>query len=57
MCILQDAVWINQHALPHGLQALEVRCGQGYGARWLLAPAPGVGLPMFRGFLEPRAFI
>ncbi|XP_033120326.1 uncharacterized protein LOC117119601 [Anneissia japonica] len=46
--ILDEAVWINIHSLPHDVVALEVRCLGGYGARWTADGAK------FRGFLEPQ---
>jgi hypothetical protein len=47
--ILAGAVWINVHALPHDIQALEVRQKDGFGCRWVLTPRIA-----FRGFLEPH---
>lgn len=46
--ILDNAVWINAHMLPHDVAIVEVRVAEGYGARWL---ADGSA---FRGFLEPH---
>eukprot|EP01087_Luapelamoeba_hula_P019563 TRINITY_DN6489_c0_g1_i1.p1 TRINITY_DN6489_c0_g1~~TRINITY_DN6489_c0_g1_i1.p1 ORF type:complete len:444 (-),score=81.74 TRINITY_DN6489_c0_g1_i1:27-1358(-) len=46
--LLQNAVWLNIHMLPHDLAFLEVRVAEGYGARW---SADG---SEFRGFLEPQ---
>ena len=46
--ILDNAVWINVHMLPHDIAIVEVRVAEGYGARWL---ADGSS---FRGFLEPH---
>ena len=48
MQILGDASWINIHLLPHDLKVIEVRCCEGYGARW---SHDGTA---FRGFLEPQ---
>lgn len=48
MRILKDASWINIHLLPHNLKVIEVRCAEGYGARWSHDGAA------FRGFLEPQ---
>ncbi|XP_078342093.1 uncharacterized protein LOC144627941 [Oculina patagonica] len=48
MCILGDASWINIHKLPHDLKVIEVRCAEGYGARW------SYDGKVFRGFLEPQ---
>ena len=48
MRILGDASWINIHMLPHDLKVIEVRCAEGYGARW------GHDGKVFRGFLEPQ---
>ncbi|XP_022801814.1 uncharacterized protein LOC111339424 [Stylophora pistillata] len=48
MRILEDASWINIHCLPHGLKVIEVRCIEGYGARW------SYDGKVFRGFLEPQ---
>lgn len=48
MKLLADAAWINLHALPHGVKVLEVRCSEGYGARWSCDGTE------FRGFLEPQ---
>lgn len=45
--ILHSAVWINIHTMVDG-SLLEVRCKEGYGARWSY---DGV---KFRGFLEPH---
>ena len=36
--ILQDAVWMNTHMLPHDIVAFEVRQAEGYGVRWMLHP-------------------
>ncbi|XP_071965940.1 uncharacterized protein [Antedon mediterranea] len=47
-CILDQASWINIHCLPHSVVTLEIRCLEGYGARWT---ADGTS---FRGFLEPQ---
>ena len=46
--ILDNAVWINVHWLPHDVFIIETRQEQGYGMRW---SADG---SMFRGFLEPQ---
>lgn len=43
--LLDGAVWVNTHHLPHGEVVTEVRVLDGYGARWSGA--------RFRGFLEP----
>ena len=48
MRILKDASWINIHLLPHDLKVIEVRCAEGYGARWSHDGSA------FRGFLEPQ---
>lgn len=48
MRILGDASWINIHMLPHDLKVIEVRCAEGYGARW------SCDGKVFRGFLEPQ---
>lgn len=48
MRILGDASWINIHMLPHDLKVIEVRCAEGYGARW------SHDGKVFRGFLEPQ---
>jgi len=48
MRILGDASWINIHKLPHDLKVIEVRCAEGYGARW------SHDGKVFRGFLEPQ---
>lgn len=45
--ILHGAVWINIHTMVDG-SLLEVRCKEGYGARWSYDGAT------FRGFLEPH---
>jgi hypothetical protein len=45
--LLDTAVWVNCHRLPHDECVLEVRQGDGYGARWSIPTAA------FRGFLEP----
>ncbi|CAL1548461.1 unnamed protein product [Lymnaea stagnalis] len=46
--ILDNAVWINIHWLPHDVFIIEARQDQGYGLRW---SADGAS---FRGFLEPQ---
>jgi len=46
--ILDNATWQNMHQLPHDVYIYEVRCVDGYGARW---SADGSS---FRGFLEPH---
>ena len=46
--ILNDSSWINIHLLPHDLKVIEVRCSEGYGARWSHDGST------FRGFLEPQ---
>lgn len=46
--ILDNAVWINVHWLPHDVFIIEARQDQGYGMRW---SADGSN---FRGFLEPQ---
>lgn len=46
--ILDNAVWINIHWLPHDVFIIEARQEQGYGLRW---SADGNS---FRGFLEPQ---
>lgn len=46
--ILDSAVWINIHIIPHDVRVLEVRLEEGYGMRW-----SGDGSE-FRGFLEPQ---
>uniref|UniRef100_A0A6P8J1Z0 Uncharacterized protein LOC116305883 n=1 Tax=Actinia tenebrosa TaxID=6105 RepID=A0A6P8J1Z0_ACTTE len=46
--ILNDVAWINIHSLPHDVKVVEIRCSQGYGARWLHDGSE------FRGFLEPQ---
>lgn len=46
--ILNDSSWINIHLLPHDLKVIEVRCAEGYGARWSHDGSA------FRGFLEPQ---
>lgn len=48
MRILGDASWINIHMLPHDIKVIEVRCAEGYGARW------SHDGKVFRGFLEPQ---
>ena len=45
--LLDNAVWLNCHMLPHGVEVFEARVQEGYGARW---SADGAS---FRGFLEP----
>eukprot|EP00897_Mesotaenium_endlicherianum_P003379 jgi/Mesen1/3069/ME000180S02296 len=45
--VLDRAVWLNVHCLPHDLPIFEARVAGGYGARW---SANG---SQFRGFLEP----
>lgn len=46
--IMDNAVWINIHWLPHDVYIIEMRQDQGYGMRW---SADGQS---FRGFLEPQ---
>lgn len=46
--IMNNAVWINIHWLPHDVYIIEMRQDQGYGMRW---SADGNS---FRGFLEPQ---
>lgn len=46
--VLDNAVWINIHWLPHDVFIIEARQDQGYGLRW---SADG---SKFRGFLEPQ---
>uniref|UniRef100_A0A0B6ZPP1 Uncharacterized protein n=1 Tax=Arion vulgaris TaxID=1028688 RepID=A0A0B6ZPP1_9EUPU len=46
--VLDNAVWINIHWLPHDVFIIEARQDQGYGLRW---SADGAS---FRGFLEPQ---
>ena len=46
--ILNDAAWINIHSIAGELKVLEVRCSEGYGARWTCDGK------QFRGFLEPQ---
>lgn len=62
--ILNEANWLNIHSLPHGIRVLEVRTGEGYGARWYLHGPDGRDRDSndgdrtehveFRGFLEPH---
>jgi len=46
--LLNDVAWVNSHLLPHNVKIFEIRCSQGYGARW------SVNGTEFRGFLEPQ---
>lgn len=46
--IMDTAVWINIHGLPHDIKVIEMRTVEGYGARWLYDGTE------FRGFLEPQ---
>jgi len=46
--IFDNAAWINIHQIVHDVQLIEVRQGDGYGARWTLDGQS------FRGFLEPQ---
>ncbi|XP_005104583.3 uncharacterized protein LOC101864002 [Aplysia californica] len=46
--VLDNAVWINIHWLPHDVFIIEARQAQGYGVRW------SADASMFRGFLEPQ---
>ena len=46
--ILDAAVWLNIHLLPHDVPVMEIRMAEGYGLRW-----SGDGT-FFRGFLEPQ---
>ncbi|KAJ3315609.1 hypothetical protein HDV04_002023 [Boothiomyces sp. JEL0838] len=46
--MIDNAVWLNIHSLPHQVFVLEIRVMEGYGARWTCAPHV-----KFRGFLEP----
>lgn len=67
--ILSSCTFINCHLLPHDIPCIEVRTGEGYGARWVFArgnPRPDSGSTVmtdtsdqsdqivFRGFLEPH---
>lgn len=47
--ILDDAVWMNVHHAPGGVQVLEIRVESGHGARWHVADRT------FRGFVEPHS--
>lgn len=47
---MEDAAWLNIHALPHDTRIFEIRNTAGYGARW----SPDPPLFEFRGFLEPQ---
>ena len=47
--ILAGACWLNIHFLPHEIAVYEIRCKEGYGARWECRPPYN-----FRGFLEPQ---
>ena len=44
--IIDNAVWINIHAIVHNNIIIECRIEEGYGIRW-------TGDGIFRGFLEP----
>ncbi|KAJ3326168.1 hypothetical protein HDV06_000044 [Boothiomyces sp. JEL0866] len=46
--MIDNAVWLNVHSLPHNVYVLEIRVVEGYGARWTCIPEI-----KFRGFLEP----
>ncbi|KAL5474009.1 hypothetical protein EMCRGX_G028579 [Ephydatia muelleri] len=46
--VMDNAVWINIHGLPHDVKVIEMRTIEGYGARWLYNGTE------FRGFLEPQ---
>ncbi|KAJ3272268.1 hypothetical protein HDV01_005807 [Terramyces sp. JEL0728] len=46
--MIDNAVWLNIHSLPHEVYVLEIRVTEGYGARWTCVPEI-----RFRGFLEP----
>lgn len=46
--ILDNALWINIHQLPHDVKIVEARQEDGYGVRWTCDGK------MFRGFLEPQ---
>jgi len=53
--IIKEAVWINLHQIVGGVNIVEYRVREGYGARWALVDhniTPQVCL--FRGFLEPH---
>ena len=45
--ILNEAVWLNVHHIPHEYHVFEARVAEGYGARW------SADANEFRGFLEP----
>jgi hypothetical protein len=45
--IVDQAVWVNLHTLPHQEHIVECRNDKGYGVRWTAAGE-------FRGFLEPQ---
>mmetsp|Transcript_10949 Transcript_10949/g.21424 ORF Transcript_10949/g.21424 Transcript_10949/m.21424 type:complete len:279 (+) Transcript_10949:68-904(+) len=46
--LLNNCVWVNLHCLPKGEAIVEVRVGEGYGARWYVLQQQS-----FRGFVEP----
>jgi len=46
--ILDNAMWINIHQLPHDVKIIEARQENGYGVRWTFDGQ------QFRGFLEPQ---
>jgi hypothetical protein len=57
--ILNNAVWLNVHQLPHNYIAYELRVGEGFGIRLACNAWDGKNLDgnslewIFRGFLEP----
>ncbi len=44
--IVNEAIWVNAHILPHSEHIIECRNEKGYGIRWTIGGE-------FRGFLEP----
>ena len=45
--IIDEAIWVNAHILPHSEHIIECRNEKGYGIRWTIKGE-------FRGFLEPQ---
>lgn len=45
--LINEAVWLNNHLLPHDVYIFEIRIKEGYGCRWSISG------DLFRGFLEP----
>lgn len=53
--ILSESNWINLHVIVGGINIVEFRVAEGYGARWsFISGGSSEHLVSFRGFLEPH---